>query len=191
MIHQEDSHGYTIRIHQDNDPDSPRNWENLGHMVCFHSRYRLGDPHTWKTPGEFRESNTFAHAAVILPLYLYDHSGITMRTADFGDRWDSGQVGWIYVNQADMRREYGHNTEEDRENARKVLEGEVETYDQFLTGQVYGYTITDRLGEEPDSCWGFYGLDAAIQAAKDAVKVFMQTRQSEREVQEQHAHLTE
>ena len=37
--------------------------------------------------------------AVWLPLWLYDHSGITMscgaRTGQFADQWDSGQVGWI------------------------------------------------------------------------------------------------
>jgi len=38
----------------------------------------------------------------ILPLYLYDHSGITMSTGSFVGRapnadWDSGQVGFIYM----------------------------------------------------------------------------------------------
>lgn len=33
----------------------------------------------------------------ILPLYLYDHSGLTMSTNDFGDRWDSGCVGFIHM----------------------------------------------------------------------------------------------
>ena len=34
---------------------------------------------------------------IILPLYLYDHSGISMKTTPFSCQWDSGQVGWIYV----------------------------------------------------------------------------------------------
>lgn len=32
---------------------------------------------------------------LMLPLYLYDHSGITMNTTGFSCPWDSGQVGWI------------------------------------------------------------------------------------------------
>lgn len=36
-----------------------------------------------------------------IPLWLYDHSGITMscgaRTGQYADRWDSGQVGWIIM----------------------------------------------------------------------------------------------
>ena len=38
---------------------------------------------------------------VILPLYLYDHSGITMNTCGFSCPWDSGQVGWIYASAMD------------------------------------------------------------------------------------------
>ena len=37
-----------------------------------------------------------------------------------------------------------------------LYRGKVETYDQFLTGQVYGYII-EKYGEIIDSCWGFYG----------------------------------
>lgn len=36
-----------------------------------------------------------------IPLWLYDHSGITMscgaRTGQYADRWDSSQVGWIIM----------------------------------------------------------------------------------------------
>lgn len=34
---------------------------------------------------------------IILPLYLYDHGGITMSTGPFSCPWDSGQLGWIYA----------------------------------------------------------------------------------------------
>jgi hypothetical protein len=34
---------------------------------------------------------------VILPLYLYDHGGITISCSPFSCPWDSGQVGWIYA----------------------------------------------------------------------------------------------
>ena len=43
----------------------------------------------------------------ILPLYLYDHSGLTMSTNDFGDRWDSGCVGFIYMDKDTAMREIG------------------------------------------------------------------------------------
>lgn len=43
----------------------------------------------------------------ILPLYLYDHSGLTMSTNDFGDRWDSGCVGFIYMDKDTAMKELG------------------------------------------------------------------------------------
>lgn len=43
MVHEEDYKGYTIKIYHDEDAESPRDWDNLGEMVCFHRRYNLGD----------------------------------------------------------------------------------------------------------------------------------------------------
>ena len=36
--------------------------------------------------------------------------------------------------------------------------GQVEEYDHYLTGEVYGFTLYEN-GEETDSCWGYYGDD--------------------------------
>lgn len=46
-----------------------------------------------------------------------------------------------------------------------IAQGEVETYDQFLRGEVYGYKI-DNNG---DSCWGFYGQEECLEEAKSTV----------------------
>ena len=34
---------YKLEIFDDLDPTNPREFDNLGTMVCFHSRYILGD----------------------------------------------------------------------------------------------------------------------------------------------------
>jgi len=106
---------------------------------------------------------------VMLPLYLYDHSGITMSTSGFSCPWDSGQVGWIYCTMERARQEWSGTDDEVRVRAKSYLYGEVEEYDQFLTGDVWGYVIKDEDDEEVDSCWGFYGLDYCREAAKEAV----------------------
>ena len=116
-------------------------------MVCWHRRYHLGDEVTRKyvagrphfgTPDEFREwlETPEGKGAVVLPLYLYDHSGITMSTGPFSCPWDSGQVGWIYATRQEIRDEYGAKriTKKLRAKAVEVLQGEVKTYDEFLTG---------------------------------------------------------
>jgi len=153
-------------IEQDIDTESPREWDNLGKMVCFHKRYNLGDKHELKSR-DFNGWNDLEkylyhrrHARLVLPLYLYDHSGITMRTYSFNNRWDSGQVGFIYANKGNTK----HLTDEQLEN---ILIAEVKEYDQYLIGDIWGFTlykITEcDLGHEHkeaiDSCWGFYGYD--------------------------------
>lgn len=87
---------YRIEIFYDEFGDSPRNWDNLGTMICFHNRYTLGDKHDYDTDdyngwGEMEKAIIKDNdVAIILPLYLYDHSGITIATSPFGCRWDSG-----------------------------------------------------------------------------------------------------
>ena len=155
--------GYTIFIEQDVDPDSPRDWDNLGTMVCFNSRRNLGDKHDFKSPEEFK-AFWERTKAVVLPLYLYDHSGYTMNTTGFSCPWDSGQVGWIYVTPEKIRKEYSwkHLSVKRRKTIKGYLKEEVKTYDQYLTGDVYGIAkITDPEGKELEdgSVWGFYGSD--------------------------------
>jgi len=156
---------YRIRVMADDQPESPREWDNLGTMVCWHGRYNLGDVNGAREYESPEAALKEIGDAIILPLYLYDHSGITMNTTGFSCPWDSGQVGFIYVTLDKVRKEYGWKkiTKKRREQIEKYLTGEVETYDTYLRGDVYGFNITrnDEDGEEVDidSCWGFYGYD--------------------------------
>ncbi len=164
-----------LSIYQDMNPEDPRNWDNLGLMVCSHKRYNLGDKHDFRFGdyggwGEAKQALIKKYdAAIILPLYLYDHSGITMKTTPFSCPWDSGQVGFILISKAKIREEYSVKriTKELLDKVEKNLLCEVETYDQYLSGDVYGFTLVElsKCNEghehetEIDSCWGFYGHD--------------------------------
>lgn len=163
--------GFSIKVFPDEGPQNPRTeWDNFGHMVCFHSRYRLGDVHEFSSPEEalkFMERPD----VISLPLYLYDHSGITMNTIGFSCRWDSGQVGFIYVSLAEVRKEYGVRRvgKQIRRKVESLLTAEVEAYDRYLTGSVYGYEITDKQGAHVDSCWGFFqDIKEVVKEAKAA-----------------------
>ena len=102
----------------------------------------------------------------LLPLYLYDHSGISMstRTSRFqvmdGAGWDWGTVGVIYASEKALMREYGVQevTDEVREKAEDCLRNEVNTYDLYLRGEVYYYRLYNKeTDEDIDSCGGFFG----------------------------------
>jgi hypothetical protein len=190
-IHEEVYKGLKIEIISDEDGQSPREWDNMGKMICFHSRYNLGDEHNFKQPNAFRFSlleellgdTDKAEAFVekhseeeikalidkkyfIKNLFLYDHSEISISTRSFIGRaqhaqWDSGQVGYIYVSKADVKKEWKVTkiSKKLADTINKNLEGEVETYDSYLRGDVYGFKISvnEEDGEELDSCWGFIG----------------------------------
>ena len=156
--------GYSVAVEYDPYPESPREWDNVGTVVLVdRCRYSFGD----KTAGQdelariARDPNN-----ICLPIYIYDHSGITINTTGFSCPWDSGQVGLIYCTKERARSEWGRVY---RQQALACLRGEIETLDQYLTGQVYGYVVRDPQGEELDSCWGFYGDSADCMAEGEAV----------------------
>lgn len=147
----------TLKIIQDSDPTDPRDWDNLGTMYCEHRRYILGD----KNAADIREEDNFEKQYIILPLYLYDHSGLTISTSPFSCPWDSGQVGYIYVSKEKIKKEYSwpRLTKKRVEKIRGYLRNEVQTYDYYLTGAVYGFIVENQEGTQLDSCFGFYGHD--------------------------------
>lgn len=174
-----DVRGLTVELHRDDDCLNPReDWDEACIMVCAHRRYQLGDkrewvesradkdnPRTWLWTelGYFTEFLEEHPGTVYVPLYLYDHGGITMSTGAFGDPWDSGQVGWAYMTPEMITWEYGNKgalelTLEMVEKARALIKSEVRVYDQYLRGECYGYVVRDpETSEVLDSCWGFLG----------------------------------
>jgi len=104
---------------------------------------------------------TLADHVIMLPLYLYDHSGITMSTSrgyPFNCPWDAGQVGWIYITKEDALKTFNRKRVGKRLRLRiwDLLEAEVDEYDHYLTGAVYCFNLQDEDGEEIDGCGGFY-----------------------------------
>lgn len=124
----------------------------------------LDDAISTLTLSEMEELTQKIDGLVILPLYLYDHSGITMNTTGFSCPWDSGQVGWIYATGEDIIREYESITPETLEKAQNLLRGEVEYYDHYIRGDCYGFQLY-KGDEEVDSCWGFIGDPSDLQEA--------------------------
>ena len=150
--HTEDRKGCRIHIKYDNDGEnSPREWDNAGTIVDWHRNLIIGDK---KIDGDWTISR---RDNIVLPVYIYQHGGITINTTGFHCDWDSGQVGWIYISRKDAVANWGkvRCTKAIEKRARNYLVGEVETLDNFFTGNVYGYVIEYPDGSE-DSCWGYY-----------------------------------
>ena len=182
-----------VRIYVDENPNNPREICNLGKMVCFHRRYNLGDnnnlsPDMFEGWEEMKDYLTKElNAVVILPLYLYDHSGLRIKVGSFGGllpqghaEFDSRQVGFIYATKEDILAYYDKEmTEELKKEVEDTLSAEVKIYNQYLQGDIYGYTINKRttcpecgaIHENVlDSCWGFYGIKDVIEVTEEELK---------------------
>lgn len=165
-IERIEHNGFNIRIVPDDDPMDPRGWDNLGIMACWHRRYNLGDKHNHASDGfqdwlEDPENEVVAS----LPLYLYDHSGITMSTGPFSCRFDSGQVGIIYTTKDKIKSIFGE-TVPSEEQLLEGLKDEVKLYDRFISGACVGFIVEDSEGNQVESSWGFFDKDTAIEEAK-------------------------
>lgn len=155
--------GVTIDIYVDESPENPRDWDNLGVIVGWHRRYTIGDKHNHENPADFKDWAK-SHPSIVLPVYMYDHSGIALSTSNscypFNDMWDAGQVGYIFVEISKVKSEFNwHNLTRARiEKINKILQAELQEYAYYINGEVYGFINTcDVCGEELDSCWGFFG----------------------------------
>lgn len=163
--------GHTIEICPDEEPQDPREWDNLTEWHCWHKSISIGDENY--EVGSERDINTVLREAkrnrdIVLPLYIYQHSGIALSLTSFKGRlpgyhyeFDSGQVGFVIIRRKKILAEYGGQKLSSKKvaQAMRVAEGEVKTWNQYSCGDVYGYRVLDSDNEVVESCWGFYGED--------------------------------
>lgn len=172
-----DYRNHTIKIYQDIDAINPiKEFDTICKFICFHSHYDLSNCNDFDSPEEVqeyaKENNIF-----LFPLYLYDHSGITISVTPFNCLWDSGQVGWVMIKKKEFLKEWGgkYMTKKLKEKMWDCVKATVKGFDYYLTGAVYGYIVGNEEEEAHlDSCWGFYGYQEGswnymIQEAKDGI----------------------
>ena len=166
-----ENENWILSIQEEQEPTNPRSLDytdcNVTKMVCFHRGYKLGDDHdykqddynSWDELGAAIKKNE--NVVVILPMYMYDHSGQTIATEPFSCRWDSSQIGFVYVTKEMLFEHIEIGRKRLSKNSVKkaidAIKCEVETYKQYIEGDVYWYSLTNKITKEEDSCGGFYG----------------------------------
>jgi len=169
-----------VEVRYDTEPENPRNWENIGTMV-----YRYRGMSENEAELDFEPFNSLQelidhakaelNALVVLPLRIYDHSGLSMSVGIAGG-WDSSQVGIIYADKERVTNEFG--ADYTLERVEQILRSEVDIYDHYLTGEVFGYQIVEestcshcnhRDKEILDSSWGYYSVEDAFEAGKENI----------------------
>ena len=164
---------YKIAIYPDMTPEDPRNWDNLGFLLLDHPRYNLPWENHHVPKGLERDEivdyvRKNCDAPVVLPVRFYE-AGYTVRLEVANGH--ANQVGVIYATRADIKREYGCQriSPQIKRIVTKVLIGELESYRQYIAGEIYGYLIS-RYDKIVDSCWGYYGYKECVQAAQEALE---------------------
>ena len=208
---------YKLTVEYDDGAMNPREWDNLCTMVCWHNRYSIGDKHNYDNSDELLESLLCevcgfdiadiemlptidkymlvceSDKLIIKNVNIYDHGGITVSTSNgypYNDRWDGGRVGFVYVTKETILKEIANANEVNwTAVANEVIENEMETYDQYVRGEVYWFRFTKKVvrqdlcphcgevireyeeEEEVDSCGGFYGDEIETSGILDNLPV--------------------
>lgn len=131
---------------------------------------------------------------VTLPISMYEHSGISLwlgsKWGHPDDQWDCSSIGLAFVEKKTAKEEGmldpGDEYEHDwKKWAYAMMEGEMETYNKYVSGEVYGYMIEDEEGEECSDvhlcgCWGYYDKGHLLEDAKDNIDTYLEKKRETR-----------
>lgn len=186
-VEQFEHAGFRVTIWQDEDPQAPDDWGNDAlFLVADHRDFEV------ETTDLRRPSDALDEAGDVLPswaekyhvflLYAHIHSGVWLYLGRLLDEavgredarweapmdpggWDTSMLGLVFVSKTEWPN---------AGKAEKAAEGLVETWNRYLSGDVYGYVIEARLDdgtwEDVDSCWGYYDIDCCRQEARSAAE---------------------
>ena len=107
----------------------------------------------------------------ILPIYGYEHSGISINAGynRYHCVWDSAQIGYAFITK-DMAKQYGLETTS-TEKLEQTIINITNEIDKVYRGEVYTvvceYLDDDNTVIDYDICGGFIGYEWALEALKD------------------------
>lgn len=170
----------SISIEQDDYTDSPRSWDNLGTIAFVHRNSRMSDfadcmiEATWLDI--FLEDGWGAMvdriqqdvgATVVMPVE-YGYYGVAEAMVPASENEFHGIIYDTHEGQTlTGLPNLGY--------AEKILESELEVLSNWISGDVYQYTISDSTGVI-DGCGGYFDYPACMEAAQDEAKFYNSKR---------------
>lgn len=198
--------GYEIEVVQDQDAQSPKDWgsddcfliydhrdftvevkgfdpaeifdfltESKGKRSLFPVLTYAKRPIGLDADAKIESKHDYYH---VFPVYAYIHSGVSLSLGrnryPFNDRWDTSFKGFALV----KRMKKWSWTEA---KARKIAESIVKEWNDYLSGNVYGYIVKSDSDDHIDSCWGYYGdyksknTSSLLEGAENSIDCLIQS----------------
>ena len=158
---------YRVILKPEEDPISPSEDQDSNlFLVANHRDFYVPPPGMKRCPEDRGEvERMFKKTHWIFPLEAYIHSGVCLALSgegNFPDRqWDVSQLGMVFAAKSDWRLS---------KKARKAAESLIETWNQYLSGDVWYWEILDEDGTVVESCGGCFGEEDARKMAIDCAK---------------------
>jgi hypothetical protein len=168
---------YTFELNYDQHPENPISEEFDCPIKLFlqHRRYNLGHKHNvnfrdFDNANELLEYlKTEYSYKYWFPVYMYEHSGISLSISPFSCRFDSGTIGFAATNERTTENE-----------AIELIKRELTMYNAYLNGEVWSYQIIEQTTcpccemtkkETIEYVGGFYDEYEAEKEAKKHIEL--------------------
>jgi hypothetical protein len=148
-----------IVVSYDESPDNPRDLFVRTILHLDHSRYDLAQETGLGSPRDYDEGTAGFEAALredypefrLVPVYGYEHGGLSLSLTPFSDPWDSGQAGIILIH---------------KDDADAAAQAELEEYTAYLNGHLYRWTLDDDENDLYEGAGGYLSIEDALEDAK-------------------------
>lgn len=106
-------------------------------------------------------------ARVVMPVSMYDHSGVSYYLGTGGCQWDSGTCGLLVCTE-DMLVEWGVPELTDDEIVEQMRR-EIAVFSAWASGEVYYFEVIDCNGDTEECIGGFIGDEGRKDAMDEGV----------------------
>lgn len=186
IIETSDDGRYRVKLVQDYDAEEPYD-DGQSPILRYDSRYSRDTAHVGGSARPTDDDERIEYAAKRwgidsheFELYLKAFYGVTQIIT-----WSSRDYTYVTYDSARWREYVGLTEEYLAEHGRKYTVS-LDEYRAWCEGDVYGYVVEKNVTwtaddnrnemstwEHEDSCFGFYGYDWAVQAAKEAFSYYV------------------
>lgn len=160
--------GYKTKITYYELEENPRTWDNIGEIHIMRQNH-LGDflgtnDESYGDRDELIEviEKLEKDMAIILPIYLYQHGCVKMRTEGNGD-WDTSHIGFIVATRESIRKAYHVKRISDKRwnMALAELKAEIEYLSDWMNGEIYDIILYDPADNKVEEEFPFivFGRD--------------------------------